>query len=80
MCQFPLTVPNTDPRLNKPRQFAHLEDWCEIGGALWGIVSGHPTMPDGKRIRTSSLLSLNPDAGLARTDNTDYTLGEPIVL
>lgn len=63
------------------RQTAHLEDWSiqELGltgdAVLFGTVSGHPLLEDGKVVRTSTILEISDR--WARTQNTDYTLGEP---
>jgi hypothetical protein len=45
-----------------------------------GIVFNHPRHVDGRRIRTSKLLAIDYEAGIATTVDTDYTLGEPLNL
>jgi hypothetical protein len=44
--------------------------------ALSGIVSGHPSLEDGKEIVTSQLFYLNAELGIARTMNRWYRLSK----
>jgi hypothetical protein len=50
-------------------------------GACWivlsGIVTGHPNLPDGGSINTSSVQSIDLDKNEARTKSRKYSLGEP---
>jgi hypothetical protein len=48
--------------------------WCH---AMKGIVTGHPSLPDGNEVVTSQLIYMNPDIGLARTLSRWYRLGTP---
>lgn len=48
--------------------------WCH---AMKGIVTGHPSLPDGDQVVTSQLIYMNPDIGLARTLSRWYRLGKP---
>ncbi|MDM9624973.1 hypothetical protein QTL95_03625 [Rhizobium sp. S152] len=43
--------------------------------ALSGIVSGHPSLREGREIFTSQLFFLDSERGLARTMNRWYRLG-----
>lgn len=56
-----------------------LESWhlTEHHGflALGGIVTGHPSLPDGAHILTSPLLWLAGDRSVARTVSRFYRLG-----
>lgn len=47
------------------------------GKCLQGVVSGHPRIPDGSEITTSSLKEIDVKDKKAVTRNTIYTLGEP---
>ena len=57
-----------------------LEWWCVTDSVPWpeltGVVSGHPTLPDGTQIVTSKLLWLSDDRTSARTVSRFYRLGE----
>ncbi len=46
--------------------------------ALGGVVTGHPTLPEGAHIRTSCLLWLADDQRAARTISRFYRLGAPL--
>lgn len=74
------SVPHHHPSLHHPRQTAFISDWCVVGRILMGIVFNHPRHVDGRRIRTSKLLAIDYEAGIATTVDTDYTLGEPLNL
>ncbi len=62
------------------KQTAHLENWLEGvhygANVLTGIVSGHPKIPNGKRILTSPIIKIDREAKTAETRNTFYTLGK----
>ncbi|MEE8442528.1 MAG: hypothetical protein V3S37_02155 [Dehalococcoidia bacterium] len=61
-------------------QTAHLEEWRVVDAGyihLRGIVTGHPKLPDGTSVRTSTLHEVNYQFNVAFTLNTLYTLGEP---
>ena len=61
------------------RQKARLEKWVVVGGRLNGYVYDHPdwTLFDGEYIYTSTIIEIADDRKSAKTQNTDYTLGEP---
>lgn len=42
--------------------------------ALSGVVSGHPSLADGREIITSQLFYVDEDRGIARTMNRWYRL------
>lgn len=60
------------------KQTARLTSWRieDICGAyvLVGMVFGHPRLPDGEKIRTSLLKSIDFEKGEAETCNTIYKL------
>lgn len=63
------------------RQTARIENWQKYsfgstGSVLYGNVYGHPKFIDGASIRTSLLEEFDETAGVAKTLNTDYELGE----
>jgi hypothetical protein len=68
----------------KPKQSAHLDKWSTIqlgdGHVRYlGIVTGHPTLPEGEEIFTSPVVDVREEDGIkiVETRNTVYTLGEP---
>ena len=55
---------------------ARIDNWFMVGNCLWGNVSKHSLRefdPDNIQ-RTSEVVSINENAGVAETDNTHYTL------
>lgn len=55
-----------------------IENWCIAERrviALAGIVTGHPTIPNGRSVCTSDLWIIAPSLGYARTLNRLYALG-----
>lgn len=56
-----------------------LEGWY-VGedDCLYGVIYGHPKLPDGYPVRTSRMVSFDPSTGKAKTRNTNYTLGKPL--
>ncbi|MDX3808730.1 DUF6634 family protein [Bosea thiooxidans] len=55
-----------------------LENWCIAERrtiALAGVVTGHPTIPNGRTVCTSDLWIVAPSLGYARTLNRLYALG-----
>lgn len=56
-----------------------LDFWCVTDSQPWpeltGVVSGHPTLPEGSQIVTSKLLWLSDDRTSARTVSRFYRLG-----
>lgn len=62
------------------KQTAKLKNWKQItfgeSAYLEGIVSEHPTYPDGQLHRTSEVIYLDWENKTAETRNTIYTLGE----
>ena len=61
------------------RQKARLEKWRIDGDLLNGYVYNHPDpyLLDGEYIYTSIVQEISSDKKSAKTQNTDYTLGEP---
>lgn len=47
------------------------------GWSLYGRVHGHDRLGEGRMTRTSAVLWLDPEAGLARTVSRWYRLGTP---
>lgn len=61
---------------NKPK--ARLENWfMGPNDLLYGNVYGHPSIPDGKEVITSRVVTLDKKSGIAMTKNTCYQLGNP---
>jgi hypothetical protein len=44
---------------------------------LSGYVYGHPSLGDGREVMTSQLIYMDTQAGIARTVNRWYRLGDP---
>lgn len=44
---------------------------------LEGIVTGHPYIPDGRFVRTTSIREFDLKNGTVQTSNTLYELGDP---
>ena len=44
--------------------------------SLHGNVYGHPVFEDGKSIKTSPLIEIDLEKNVAKTQNTEYVLGE----
>lgn len=56
-----------------------IEDWFVTEGDLiLGRVYDHPSLPDGEIIRTSRVVALDRDRGVAVTKNTRYILGRSV--
>lgn len=56
---------------------ARIDNWFEVGNCLWGKVTEHSLRefnPDCIQ-RTSELVSIDRNAGVAETENTHYVLG-----
>lgn len=66
-----------EKQLGPTRQSARIEDWYLAGDSLFGVVSGHPMIPDGTLVRTSKILKFDQATNHAATSNTDYVLGRP---
>tara|TARA_R100001244_G_scaffold117145_1_gene87157 strand:+ start:939 stop:1235 length:297 start_codon:yes stop_codon:yes gene_type:complete len=67
---------------------AKIENWAVVSGEtnpyqapesisrhIRGEVYGHPNFPDGDTVTTSTLVLL--EGGIAKTQNTQYSLGHP---
>ena len=57
---------------------ARIDNWFVVGNCLWGNVSKHSLRefdPDNIQ-RTSDILSIDENAGVAETANTHYKLGK----
>ena len=68
------------PRLSDYVDAPVLEDWTihhRFEPALIGMVTGHPTQPDGPAV-TSGLFYLDEKIGVARTLSRWYRLGIPL--
>ncbi len=50
------------------------------GHAIFGIVNGHPRIPDDHTALTTDVFALDADAGWARTWSRFYRLGRPLDL
>jgi len=64
------------------KQTAHLDKWSSIqlgdGHVRYlGVVTGHPTLPEGEEIFTSPVIQVLEEGKRVETKNTVYTLGEP---
>ncbi|WP_051949289.1 DUF6634 family protein [Methylosinus sp. PW1] len=64
-----------------------IDDWLLVSDpaedgthSLYGVVSGHPRIREGRLTRTSIVLWLDPEAGIARTVSRWYRLGTPHAL
>jgi len=57
-----------------PKQKALLRNWFQCGTHLHGIIEGHPRLGNGTCIRTSTVVRINRDRGVAETLNTCYRL------
>lgn len=56
---------------------ARIDNWMVIGNCLWGNVTEHTVRefdPDNLQ-RTSDLVSIDEEKGVAETENTHYRLG-----
>lgn len=56
---------------------ATINNWFVMGDCIWGNVTEHSVRkfdPDNLQ-RTSTLISIDEEAGVAETINTSYTLG-----
>jgi hypothetical protein len=68
--------------LANPKQTARLDGWVtlKLGDTqrFAGIVSGHPTLPDGQEIFTSEVNRIFQEDNVTKveTRNTIYTLGQ----
>lgn len=66
-----------------PPEMPTLDQWKVLpyvtrdGSCLSGYVKGHPRVPDGTFVETSTLQWIKPDLRLAQTRNTLYRLLEP---
>lgn len=60
---------------NGPR----LECWYVQDNRLLGLVYNDRRFPDGMEVITSTIDMIDEDRGVARTQNTWYTLGEKYV-
>lgn len=54
-----------------------LSDWCRVGPALAGIVTGHPQIEDDHYCITSAVLMIDPEKAWARTVSRFYILRDP---
>ena len=56
---------------------ARIDNWFVVGNCLWGKVTEHTLREfDPNNIqRTSQLVSIDKDKGVAETENTRYKLG-----
>lgn len=58
------------------RKVVEIDNWCQDGECLLGIVKGHPKFGDtNEAVRTSPVIRLDLDAGIAETKWTTYKLG-----
>ena len=63
---------------SKQKPQAKIENWFRGEyDLLYGEVYGHPKLPDGAFIRTSSVIKFDPNTKEAETLNTVYKLGKP---
>jgi len=56
---------------------ARIDNWFIVGNCLWGNVTEHSVRqfdPDNLQ-RTSDIVRIDEEAGIAETLNTHYTLG-----
>ncbi len=56
---------------------SRLENWSVYNGSLVGDVYDDNRFPDGKRVITTRLVSINFEENSAKTENTTYQLGAP---
>lgn len=64
--------------MNDQKKSAELKNWHRYGKCLVGDVYGHPNFTDGTTVRTSDVIELNENEGIAETRNTIYRLREAI--
>ena len=56
------------------KQKAKLENWYQVGPVLYGNVYDHPRHEDGNFVRTSRIIFIKKEIGIAETVNTVYIL------
>lgn len=58
------------------RKIVEIDQWCQDGECLLGIVKGHPKFGDStETVRTSPVKRIDRVAGIAETKWTTYKLG-----
>jgi hypothetical protein len=70
--------------LNEESEKPHrgtIDTWCVVTlsneiSVVLGVVKDHPTIDDGKPIRTSRVVKLDESQGTLETKNSRYTLGK----
>lgn len=62
--------------MEKVKQSARLEEWFVGPHGLYGKVFDHPSIPDGKIVQTSRVVTFDKEKNLAITKNTEYVLGK----
>ena len=72
-----------EQKLMDKKPVAHIENWHEVISfgkvRLFGVVSGHPRLPDcDEMAQTSSIITIDRKKKIAETRNTIYTLGKEI--
>lgn len=60
-----------------PKPEVLLENWCRHGDRLYGQFYRHAVIADGRFAHTSTVLDFDPSTGIAETERSVYTLGQP---